>query len=182
MIAVDTTYPPAHVTSATADWYTLNSTVQTSDVISSKRSAADEYLTGPCLDASSVLIGSAFNQYSPVPTVLSHLGYKRNKTGGFNAPEHVIESITSFVIGTPKNGKVKAADTPHVWDYVANKGYEGKDRVVYLVEIIGRRFKVTVDIFVQPMVNEEAPACPNIFQSKSSLNDDLSTFISVFYK
>ena len=104
-----------------------------------------------------------FNAYSPIGVVMERLGYRWNsKTNKYNAPVSVTNSIKTRVLVPPKHGKL-AITFAHTWAYRADSGYEGKDQVVYLVEVAGRRFRVISNLLVREGANEFESECDKVF-------------------
>ncbi len=129
-------------------------------------------LTGHCADVGSLdsYKGSSFNDYSPVPSVLEHLGYRWNKKRmDYSAPPAVVRSVKSGLVEAPRHGTLTLT-FPHTWSYVAASGYEGNDQVRYFVEVTGRRYVVIENILVHKTVNEQAdPAeCEMAFRPGSN--------------
>ncbi|MFN0317586.1 MAG: hypothetical protein ACKVQA_21380 [Burkholderiales bacterium] len=55
-------------------------------------------------------------------------------------------------LSAPKHGTVTSVEGPEPYfRYKSHENYAGKDQVIYLVEIQGRRFKVVINFWVGPV-------------------------------
>ena len=119
-----------------------------------------------CFDVENT-IGAAerpFNEFPLLPGILERLGYRWDGAN-YNVPPDVEAQIKSSVIETPKHGKVTLVDAKyHIWAYESDPNYLGKDRVSFVVEANGKRFKIVLDLAVVQGINEsDDPACIKMF-------------------
>ena len=113
-----------------------------------------------CRDVESELPDSAQNVFSPLlHEVLKRLGSPKIVSikwlSSLNAKASLIEA--------PNHGQIDTLDTSQsfIHDYIfkPEAGYTGQDRAVYLIEAQGKRFKVTINFLVLPVVWEEIQQC-----------------------
>ena len=110
-----------------------------------------------CQDVTSLSPDSSFNSIPVLQGVLYSLGYSVKQIGAGEVPLAVREAIKVTVIEPPQHGAVNRASTPpnaYFWKYVPEAGFQGKDRVAFLVEAGGRRFKLITNLLVHEVVNE----------------------------
>lgn len=106
---------------------------------------------------------SAFNSMPLLPVVLEHLGYAW--TGhDFNVPNEVNASIKSGVLEVPIHGRIVLRSAAnHIYSYEAEPNYVGQDKVIFWVEVSGRRFKIVQNLAVVDTINERgAPLCQSM--------------------
>jgi hypothetical protein len=46
------------------------------------------------------------------------------------------------------------------YEYRSEPGYEGNDRVVFMAEFEGKRYKIVIDLIVGMVIDENSPQCP----------------------
>ena len=46
------------------------------------------------------------------------------------------------------------------YEYRSEPGYEGDDRVVFMAEFEGKRYKIVIDLIVSMVIDENSPQCP----------------------
>ncbi|HET6718198.1 MAG TPA: Ig-like domain-containing protein [Rhodocyclaceae bacterium] len=128
-----------------------------------------------CQDVDHSFENSPFNGLPILHGVLSRMGYRWDDArNNFNASSEILESIRNSkvtVIAAPQHGTVKR-DSPgsYFWRYTPHADYRGKDKVTFLVETQGRRFRITANLLVHAVVNENAnpPACEKAFIKKGA--------------
>jgi hypothetical protein len=111
---------------------------------------------------SSFYSDSAFNSFVLLPQVLSYLGYKRSPgNSDYNLPEQIRDSIRSGILHSPRHGTIFLRHPLyHGYAYRAEPGYVGPDKVVFWVEVAGKRFKITYELSVVIAVDEKSsPRC-----------------------
>lgn len=126
-----------------------------------------------CVDVETATEDSAFNWYSPEGVALRKLGYVRKIAR--ISPE-LQKRTTTRVLVTPQHGQIVPSQTPngnHVWIYRGNRGYQGRDMAVFLVEIDDKQAHVAVNFLVHDVVPESScevkhcpvqePACRSLF-------------------
>lgn len=177
MFAIDIPYVPAQEVQATlvAQATSVTNAKDNPRQADSKAQGTHrKEVTEYCQDVDNISMpgGSAFNSLPVLNKVLFSLGYRwDNKKGSFNAPPAVIASIRNSkvtIIESPQHGAVeRLTPNSHAWKYTAEPEYVGKDRVVFLVEAQGRRFKIVANLLVHHVVPEydldEPPACEEVF-------------------
>lgn len=95
-----------------------------------------------CQDVQNRNPNSANNDFSPLIGVPAQNGVPIGKLD---------PKIT--VLEPPKHGRVKVIDAAwYFYHFIPNKDYLGKDRVVYEIEAKGKRYKVTINFWVMPVV------------------------------
>lgn len=105
-----------------------------------------------CRDKTSAFPDSAFNSYSPISAeFLQKIG--KSYTG-------TIEEARQYkvtLLDQPKHGQAQLVYEPsHHWTYVPEEGYVGADRVIYLVGAHGKQYKVVVNFWVIPVIDENS--------------------------
>ena len=138
-----------------------------------------------CQDVESADGTSSYNDIALLHFVLYKLGYKipKNKSE-YNAPADVMASVlnSKVTIEPPKHGVVtRPLPASLFWQYKPEKGYEGPDKVVFTIEVLGRRYKVIVNLLVHSSVDEYAktPPCDAFFRKqmkKADLIDEQPTY------
>ena len=121
-----------------------------------------------CQDVMSLSPDSAVNSIPVLQGVLKSLGYSTKQIDSGKVPTAVREAIKVKVIEPPLHGTVTRFETPphaYFWQYFPEVGYQGNDRVTFLVKVEGRRFKLITNLLVQRVVDEFAspPDCQKIF-------------------
>lgn len=130
----------------------------------SGRESVDEEIVSFCKDVG-IFEGDVVSQnaYSPIGVVMERLGYSwDNKKGGYNSPPGLFEAIKTSIVVPPQHGTMEKVFT-HTWGYRANPEYEGIDRVVYLVEVGSKRFRVVSNLLVWSGANEFVSECKKTF-------------------
>lgn len=99
------------------------------------------------------------NEFALLPRVLPYLEYKFNDaTGRYQKGKETDANITSGVLDAPKHGKIVSVNTMnHLYYYNAEPGYLGPDKIVFWVEVEGRRFKIIQNLAVVETINDYAP-------------------------
>ena len=109
-----------------------------------------------CRDAESALPDSAANSFSPVPRIFS-------KSLGLAG--ETVTDLSKFKVAMlepPHHGEAKLVSAPsHHWSFAPNRGYTGIDRITYIVEVQGKRFKMIINFWVVELVDDErsTPEC-----------------------
>lgn len=113
-----------------------------------------------CRDKTSTFPESAFNSFSPVSAeFMQQIG---------KVYEGTIEEASQYkvaLIALPKHGQVQLLDdVSQHWRYVPEKGYTGADRAIYLMETFGKQYRVVVNFWVVPVIDEnrETQECDSI--------------------
>ena len=128
-----------------------------------------------CQDVSSLSPNGSFNSIPVLQGVLKSLGYSTKQIESGKVPTAVREAIKVTVIESPRHGTVTRFATPtnaYFWQYVPEAGYRGNDRVTFLVEVEGRRFKLITNLLVERVVDEFAnpPDCEKLFSPRKVTN------------
>lgn len=109
---------------------------------------------------------SAFNDFGPLPREL----YERwaLPVSAVFSPERIAElGLKVTQIEAPKHGKAEVVSAPSFhYVYIPDKDYLGKDRVVYEIEAQGKRYKVTINFWVVPLVGRGADDVPECLNQK----------------
>lgn len=131
-----------------------------------------------CQDVETLFENSAFNSLPVLQGVLSYLGYQfPNNRSDFNAPPDVLAAVRNsnvIIFEAPQHGTVaRSSPQSYFWKYTPEAGYQGIDRVVFTVEVLGRRYRIAVNLLVHEVVDEGADprVCETVFRKGSSSND-----------
>ena len=122
--------------------------------------------------------------------VLDYLGYRYDSNGGkFTPTLDIDKDVKTSVLVEPKHGtmsnvnpRTKEKD-PNYWLYDVKdrapdgrSAYTGTDRVVFLVEVKGQKFKVVVNLLVAPSIDDRSgPECTRIQFSSTSNTSTLAS-------
>ncbi|MEQ1533296.1 MAG: matrixin family metalloprotease, partial [Sideroxydans sp.] len=107
-----------------------------------------------CLDKQSLVPDSAPNDFSPIGQYfLEKIGKPYTGT---------IEEAGQYKVKLfemPKHGQAQLVDEPSQhWTYMPDKGYQGADRAIYLVESQGKQYKVVINFWVVEVLDEDRPS------------------------
>jgi VCBS repeat-containing protein len=107
-----------------------------------------------CLDKQSLVPDSAPNSFSPIgQDFLEKIG--RPYTG----TDAEAQQYKVTLLGMPKHGQAQLVYEPSQhWTYLPEEGYEGADRVTYLVEGQGKQYKVVINFWVVGVLDEDRKA------------------------
>ena len=125
-------------------------------------------LTG-CQDVDSTFENSAFNSLGVLGgEVFRRLGYPWSSAEQmYVVPPKALAGMKVTILQSPQHGTVeRAAPNLGWWQYKPVPGYVGKDKVSFLVEAEGRCFKITWNLLVHEVVDENAnpPECEKVFR------------------
>ncbi len=130
-----------------------------------------------CQDVESKIPDSASNSFSPfLSEILMRLG----------APEVVgaewLKAINAKVtlLQGPQHGKIVVLEsTSYHYSFAPESGFEGKDRAIYLIEVQGKRYKVTINFLVLPIIWDDIQQCNyvNFDASQLRLNNKAQTTV-----
>ncbi len=131
-----------------------------------------------CRDKESLSPDSAVNDFSPISDeFLRQIGAKHGDT---------VEELKRYrvtLVTPPQHGQVKLVYEPsHHWAYLPTQNYEGTDRVIFLVESQGKRYKVVVNFLVAQIFDEnrQSQVCDSIdFGTSNSPNTTVSGLTAV---
>lgn len=104
-----------------------------------------------CRDKESAVPDSAFNSFSPVSVEFLRAIGKRYKGTIDEAQQYKVTLLEQ-----PKHGNVRLVYEPsRHWTYAPLEGYTGADRVIYLLESQGNRFRVVINFWVVKLIDEQ---------------------------
>lgn len=140
---------------------------QPAPVATPKRSGFDSVLT-TCQDMEYLYPDSAANSFSPFSLqLLRRVG---SPVDGLSPEWLKTLNPKITLLEAPKHGQISVvSESTYHYNYAPQKGYEGTDRIAYLVEARGKRFKTVLNILVMPLVSEEYKYCADIKFSASQL-------------
>jgi len=139
-----------------------------------------------CQDVESADGTSSFNSLPVLYGVLFKLGYSEKQIQSGKVPASVLSEIKVTVSEAPKRGTVTRMEPDgYGWKYKPEEDYEGPDKVSFVVEARGRRFKIMVNLLVHQSVNENAkkPACEAFFRkpiNKTGMLDGQPTYAAAW--
>lgn len=98
-------------------------------------------------------------QIAIVHVVLNRLGYKDVGGRYVNLPDQVFKAIKTGVEESPKHGRITVR-AENGYDYKPTSGYLGRDRIVFWVEVAGKRYRVIQDLaVVEGIADNTPPGC-----------------------
>ncbi|MEQ1526082.1 MAG: matrixin family metalloprotease [Gallionella sp.] len=106
-----------------------------------------------CLDKQSLVPDSAPNAFSPV-----NFEFLRQIGKPYTGTVAEAQQYNVTLLEVPKHGVVNSIDDFTGWIYMPEKGYEGADRAIYLVESQGKQYKVVINFWVVEVLDEDRPA------------------------
>lgn len=138
---------------------------QPAPVAMPKRSGFDSVLT-TCQDTEYLYPDSAANSFSPFnQELLQRLG---SPVDGLSSEWLKTLDPKITLLEAPQHGQISVvSESTYHYNYAPQKGYEGTDRITYVVEAQGKRFKTVLNILVMPLVPEGYKRCADIKFSTS---------------
>ncbi|MDD2776156.1 MAG: hypothetical protein PHU06_09380 [Gallionella sp.] len=113
-----------------------------------------------CRDTESLSPDSGFNSFSPISEeFLKKIGRP------FTGTDAEVQRYKVALLEMPKHGQARLVYEPSQhWAYVPEKGYQGADRAIYLVECQGKQYKVVINFWVTEVFDEgkDAPLCDSM--------------------
>lgn len=123
--------------------------------------AQPDYLLNACEEKPSAggLI-TAMNMVDPATLLAVQLENSGKQFADFTAAVASIK-LTQLVATT--HGKL-IPQPPYAgrvyYEYRSEPGYVGKDQVVFMAQLEGKRYKIVIDLIVTMVINENSPQCP----------------------
>ncbi len=126
-----------------------------------------------CLDV------DGYENIDPLQDVLAYIGYKEDPKTGVWSPEFKDGDIKFSVLQHPRHGTVGHGllnGNPETYGYLVRErkpdgtgAYQGPDRVGYLVEVKGQKFKVVINLLLG--YNSDGPGGEACVHHRFSLNE-----------
>jgi hypothetical protein len=140
---------------------------QAPPVATPKRRGFDSVLT-TCKDMEYLYPDSAANSFSPFSLqLLKRLG---SPVDGLSPEWLKTLNPKITLLEAPRHGQISVvSESTYHYNFAPQKDYEGTDRITYLVEAQGKRFKTVLNILIVPLVSEEYKYCSDVKFGASQL-------------